>query len=129
VGEVALDASVAIGFLDPADAHHERAVATLRELDRPSLTMAASTYSETLVRPLAGGHADVVENFIDKLRIEIVPLDRTIAWQAAELRAKHASLRLPDAIALATAEARDARLLTFDDRLASLAESGDTEAV
>lgn len=120
MGEVALDASVAIGFLDPADAHHGRAVTELRELDRADLAMSASAYSETLVRPLALGHADVVESFVEGLRITIVPLDRSIARRAAELRAGHDSLRLPDAMALATAELRDARLLTFDDHLAKL---------
>lgn len=121
MGAVTLDASVAIGFLDPADAHHERAASRLRELDRSSLTMPASAYSETLVRPLATGHAELVERFVDGLRIEIVPLDRRIARHAAELRAEHTALRLPDAVVLATARLREAALLTFDDRLASLA--------
>jgi predicted nucleic acid-binding protein len=62
-----------------------------------------------------------VEQFVDGLRIEVVPLDRTIARRAAELRAEHAGLRLPDAMVLATADLREAGLLTFDDRLASLA--------
>jgi predicted nucleic acid-binding protein len=121
VGAVALDASVAIGFLDPADAHHDRAVSSLRELDRSSLMMPASAYSETLVRPLATGNADLVERFIDGLRIEIVPLDRQVARHAAGLRAEHGALRLPDALVLATARLREAGLLTFDDRLAGLA--------
>jgi predicted nucleic acid-binding protein len=121
VESVALDASVAIGFLDPGDPHHERAVASLRDLDRASLMMPASAYSETLVRPLETGHAGVVERFVDGLRIEIVPMDRRIARHAAELRAEHGALRLPDALVLATARLREAGLLTFDDRLASLA--------
>jgi len=117
VGAVALDASVAIGFLDAADAHHENAVSTLRELDRAELMMPASAYSETLVRPLLMGLEDRVEEFIDGLRIEVVPLDRQVARQAAELRAKHSALRLPDALVLATARLLEARLLTFDARL------------
>jgi toxin FitB len=116
VGAVALDASVAIGFLDPADAHHEHAVASLREADRDELLIAAIAYSEILVRPLASGHADLVEEFIDGLRVEVVPLGREIARGAAELRAEHA-LRLPDAVVLATARHRDATLLSFDERL------------
>ncbi len=123
MGEVTLDASVAIGFLDPADAHHARAVAALRDLDRVDLAMAASAYSETLVRPLAIGHGAAVESFLDRLRIAVIPLDRGIARQAAQLRTEHVRLRLPDAMALATAQARSAELLTFDDRLASLARS------
>ncbi|MEX2448758.1 MAG: PIN domain-containing protein [Solirubrobacterales bacterium] len=120
MGAVALDASVAIGFLDPADAHHERAVAALREHPGSSLLMAASAYSETLVRPFALGLAEQVEEFVDRLNVEIVPADRPIARRAAELRAKHDVLRLPDAFVLATARSRQARLLTFDRDLASL---------
>lgn len=122
MGAVALDASFAIGFLDPADAHHERAVSSLREFDQATLVMPASAYSETLVRPLATGHADLVEEFVDGLRVEVVPLDRAIARRAAELRAEHSALRLPDALVLATARLREASLLTFDDRLRHFAE-------
>jgi len=121
VGAVALDASVAIGFLDPTDALHERAVSSLRETDRDELSIAASAYSETLVWPLARGHADLVEEFVDGLRVEVVPLSREIARSAAELRAEHGGLRLPDAVVLATARHRDAALLTFDERLSRFA--------
>lgn len=117
MGAIALDASVAIGFLDPADAHHERAVASLRETDRDELLIAASAYSEILVWPLAKGHGALVEEFIDGLRVEVVSLSREIARGAAELRAEHSALRLPDAVVLATARHRDAALLTFDERL------------
>jgi predicted nucleic acid-binding protein len=120
VGAVTLDASVAIGFLDPGDIHHERAVSTLRELDRSRLLFPASAYSETLVWPLAVGLADRVDDFIDGLRVEVVPLDRGIAHRAAELRVEHDALRLPDALVLATARLREARLLSFDDRLCRL---------
>lgn len=120
MGPVALDASVAIGLLEAADAHHERAVEALRECDGASLSMAASAYSETLVRPLAKGYGAAVEAFVERLRVEIVPLDREIARRAAELRSEHGRLRLPDALVLASAKARDARLLTFDERLTQL---------
>lgn len=120
MGPVALDASVAIGFLDPADAHHDRAVAAMRECEGAPLSMVASAYSETLVKPLTIGYGDQVEAFVDGMRIEIVPVDRAIAREAAVLRAKHGFLRLPDAAVLAAARLRDARLLTFDARLAQL---------
>jgi predicted nucleic acid-binding protein len=113
---------VAIAFLDSADPHHEQAKAVLREHDRSSLIMAASAYSETLVRPLAAGLGDVVEDFVDALRIEIVAADREIGRSAAQLRAVHSALRLPDALVLATARAHGVPLLTFDGPLARLAE-------
>lgn len=121
MGAVALDASVSIALLDPADRHHEQAAAVLREHDRSSLIMAASAYSETLVRPLALGLEEAVEAFVDGLRIEIVAADRDIGRRAARLRAEHGALRLPDALVLATAQAREAGLLTFDGPLARLA--------
>jgi predicted nucleic acid-binding protein len=52
--------------------------------------------------------------------VEIVAADREIARRAAELRAATEALRLPDALVLATAQLRGARLLTFDERLAQL---------
>jgi predicted nucleic acid-binding protein len=120
VGPVALDASVAIGLLEQADAHHARAVDALRECGGAPLSMAASAYSETLVRPLATGRADAVEAFVDGLGVEIVAMDRAIAKRAAELRAEHGTLRLPDALVLATAQLRGARLISFDRRLSQL---------
>ncbi len=125
MGAVALDACVAIAFLDPADRHHQQAEAVLRERDGSSLIMAASAYSETLVRPLAAGLGDVVEDFVDGLRIEIITADREIGRSAAQLRAAHSALRLPDALVLATARARGAHLLTFDGPLARLAGGSD----
>jgi predicted nucleic acid-binding protein len=123
VGTVALDASVAIGFLEPGDAHHERAVAALRELRGSRLIIAASAYSETLVRPLATGVGESVEAFFDRLQIEVVAIDRETARRAAELRAEHRSMRLPDALVVATAQLRGAELLSFDRRLRTLAQS------
>ncbi len=120
MGPVVLDASVAIGFLDSGDVHHERAVTELRAARGAPLSMAASAYSEILVRPLASGHGDRVEAFVDGLSVEIVPIDREVGLRAAELRAQHTALRLPDALVLAIARLRGARLLTFDERLAQL---------
>lgn len=121
MGEVAFDASVAIGFFEPTDAHHERAVEAIRACREERLTIAASAYSETLVRPLATGVGAPVEEFFRRYGIEVVAVDREIARLAAELRAAHRSLRLPDALVLATARARGARLLTFDGNLSRIA--------
>ena len=126
MGAIALDSSVAIGFLEPADAHHARAVAELRGCGDAKLLMAASAYAETLVRPLARGLGDRVDAFVDGLRIEIVAADREIARRAAELRAAGGSLRLPDALVLATAQTHGAPLLTFDQNLARLAAETDS---
>lgn len=58
--------------------------------------------------------------------IAVAPLTATIAERAAELRAAHDRLRLPDAIVLATARDLGGDLLTYDDRLARIAaKSGE----
>lgn len=110
-----------IGFLEPTDANHERAVAALRERGRDSFILPASAYSETLVRPLAIGAAEHVETFVERLQVSVVPADREVAWLAAKLRCGDSGLRLPDALVLATARLRSARLLSFDERLVRLA--------
>lgn len=83
--------------------------------------MAASAYSEIMVHAIRQDRSDLIDRFVDRLRIEIVAIDRGVAARAAHLRARHRSLRLPDALVVAAAQARDARLLTFDDPLARLA--------
>lgn len=121
MGEIALDASVVIGFLEPTDANHERAVRALRECVHDRFVLPASAYSEALVRPLAIGAEEHVETFVERLQVDVVPADREVAWLAAKLRSGDGGLRLPDALVLATARLRGARLLSFDERLVQLA--------
>jgi predicted nucleic acid-binding protein len=122
VGALALDASAAIALFTATDPHHERARIELdAALDRDDqLTMAASAYSEIMVHALREERGELIDRFVDRLRIEIVPADRQIGRRAAALRAAHHKLRLPDALVVATARLRDARLLTFDERLLQL---------
>ncbi|HVY97815.1 MAG TPA: PIN domain-containing protein [Solirubrobacterales bacterium] len=125
MGALGLDSCVAIAFFTATDAHHDRAVAELSAADDrgEALLMAASAYSEIMVHAAGQERTDLIDRFVDRLRIEIVAVDRAIAARAALLRARHGSLRLPDALVLATAQARGARLLTFDGPLARLAGS------
>ena len=89
----------------------------LGENRRASLLMAVSAYSEALVRPLLNGKGDVVEDFVEILQVEIIPADRNVGRRAAELRAQRRSLRLPDALVLATAQMHQAPLLSFDAKV------------
>ncbi|HEX3735053.1 MAG TPA: PIN domain-containing protein, partial [Solirubrobacterales bacterium] len=119
---LALDASAAIALFSEADAHHARAVVEFEAaVERgDAMSMAASAYSEIMVHALRRRRGDLVDRFVDRLQIEIIPADRDVARSAAELRAQHGALRLPDALVAATARVRGARLLTFDERLAQL---------
>lgn len=121
---VAIDADVLIGFLDPRDAQHERAVTVLGPwlASGHTLLIPASVYAEILVQPIRQGVAETVDEFLADARIQVVPVDRMVARRAAQLRATHESLRLPDAFALGTALEHHAEFLTLDVRLQRVAE-------
>ena len=120
MGLTHLDAGVVIGLLDAADSHHAAATLTLSTQLRAGnrLAMAASAYAECLVGPSRSGPeaVAVVRDLVARLPIEVVPLDSAIAEEAAALRARRPSLRLPDALVLATAAACSADLLVTTDR-------------
>ena len=118
-----LDASVLIGLLDSADTHHDRAIDDVEGADREGrqLLLPASAYSETLVAFARARRLEEARRAITAMGITIVSLTDTIAERAAELRARHTRLRLPDAIVLATAQEIDGSLLGYDRRLSQLA--------
>jgi predicted nucleic acid-binding protein len=115
-----LDASVLIGLLDTEDSHHNRAVDEIDQADRADhhLLTPASAYSEALIAFARAGRVNDARDAITGMGITVVPLTAPIAEGAAELRALHDSLRLPDALVLATAHEHEGVLLTYDERLA-----------
>lgn len=118
-----LDASVLIGLLDTADTHHNRAIDDVEAADRGGqrLLLPASAYSETLVAFARARRLEEARRAIAAMGITVVSLTDTIAERAAELRARHTRLRLPDAIILATAQEIGGGLLSYDRRLSQLA--------
>lgn len=118
-----LDASVLIGLLDTADTHHDRAVGDVEAADREGrrLLLPASAYSETLVAFARARRLEEARQAITAMGITIVSLTDTIAERAAELRARHSRLRLPDAIVLATAQEMGGSLLSYDRKLSQRA--------
>jgi predicted nucleic acid-binding protein len=123
VGALILDASVLIGLLDTADSHHARAIDDVEAADHAGdqLLLPASAYSETLVAFARARRIQEAREAITAMGITVVSLTDTIAERAAELRARHRQLRLPDAIALATTQELGGRLLSYDRRLSQLA--------
>jgi predicted nucleic acid-binding protein len=118
-----LDASVLIGLLDTEDEHHQRSVDDVDQADRAGqqLLAPASAYSESLVAFARIKRVPDARQAIAGMGIVVVPLTAAIAERAAERRARHDALRLPDALALATADEHVGTLLTFDDRLKRVA--------
>lgn len=120
MGTVVLDASVVLALLDPQDAHHRAATAALREhrAEGARFALPASVLAEVLV-----GVARIDDQALKQRRDQIVAafghpvsLDESIAVNAARLRATHRSLRLPDAIVLATAQVLDASAVLTADK-------------
>jgi predicted nucleic acid-binding protein len=126
VAALILDASVLIGLLDTADAHHERSVDDIEAADGAGqqLLVPASAYSEALVAFARAGRIGEARAAIAAMGIAVTPLTETIAEHSAELRAWHERLRLPDAIVLATSRELGGKLLSYDRGLARLAEDG-----
>jgi predicted nucleic acid-binding protein len=124
VGALILDASVLIGLLDAADAHHDRSVDDTEAADQAGQTLLApaSAYSEALVAFARADRLGDAREALAGIGIAVAPLTATMAERAAELRARHQNLRLPDAIVLACARELDGGLLSYDRRLAQLHE-------
>ncbi len=119
MGLTHLDAGVIIAFLDADDAHHDAARSAISDaLDNADrLSIAASALAECLVGPARRGPkaVEVVRALLERLPVSVVELDADIAVRAARLRARHRTLKLPDALVLATAEQSAAdRLITTD---------------
>jgi predicted nucleic acid-binding protein len=118
VALIVVDASVIIGFLDAADEHHEAAVAALDASVADDLVLPATAYAEVLVAPARKGSAavDRVEEALSALTVQLEAITPAIARSAATLRARHRSLKLPDALVLATAEVLGAATVLTADR-------------
>jgi PIN domain nuclease of toxin-antitoxin system len=115
-----LDASVSIALVDDTDALYETAARSV-ETDPSDLVLPASGYAETMVRAHRAGSSGPVRAKLDGLGIAISPLSEAMADEAARLRARHPSLRLGDALVIATARILDAdRVLTGDRRWAGV---------
>jgi predicted nucleic acid-binding protein len=106
---ILLDSTVIVGFLDADDALHDRAVAKLKEvLASHPLVASAVSYAEVMTGVVRGHHPkQQVERFFDVVLQDLLPVDRPVAARAAALRGKRGSLRMPDALILATADVHE----------------------
>lgn len=119
-----LDSDAVIGFLDASDALHDAADSAIRQLVREQPLLASVvTYAEVLTGARLGHHDEerVVE-FFAKLISGLLPVDEDVAARAADLRTATRSLRMPDALILATADVRPdvESVLTGDAQTAKL---------
>lgn len=116
MGKVVVDSSVLIAMSDGSDSLHEAAKEALRERISKERVVPAVVFSEVMVRAFKVGErtAERVEVMIDQFASEVRPIDREIAFAAAQIRARRSALRLPDALVLATGQVLGAEVLTAD---------------
>lgn len=119
---VALDSDAVVAFLDRADALHDAADEAIRDLlGKDRLLVSAVTYAEVLTGARLGRHDERhVRGFFSDLVSEILPVDAEVADKAADLRSRRKSLRMPDAVILATAALHaDVNLVVIGDQAAA----------
>jgi predicted nucleic acid-binding protein len=118
MGVTLLDSAVIAGFLKADDALHEIASTAVRAAAaRGSLMASVVTFTELIAGARLGHHDErVVRDFFRQLVADLVPFTLDLADRAAELRADHRALRLPDAIILATGERHADDIVTADER-------------
>lgn len=120
---VVLDTSVIIALLSPTDVLHPaaRSAVQRRELEGARFETSAVCWAELLAGAFRRGKEAVkaCDAFRASSIDEVVPVDGDVAECAADLRARDLTLRMPDAIVLATGMRPAAGvLLTGDQRLA-----------
>lgn len=120
MGAVVFDSSVILALLDPEDALHAPAVRAARERrsSDDDFVLPAIALAEVLVTAARRGDAelgarrDLVVAVFGPPR----PVDELVALAAARRRARHRSLRLPDALVIATADVTSADLILTGDK-------------
>jgi len=97
-------------------------------LDKPLFVTSALTFAELLVIPIREKDEELVLSYrawsMGTRHLEVVPVAGDVLFNAAACRARYASLKLPDAIHIATASGmKCSRMLTYDKRLVAYTPS------
>jgi len=125
---VYLDANVFITAFEHGGAGSDHAWWIFRAIEAGEISAGTSelTLAEILVKPLERGQSDLVgayENMISSgSHFEVVPVRRDILVDAAGFRARRSSIRLPDAVHVATAKALACGFFISNDRRVALPE-------
>jgi predicted nucleic acid-binding protein len=113
-----LDTDVVIAALDRRDSHHLKAARGITAMieDGVPLLLSLINYAETLVRPAEEESAlRTAVDALSALGVQLIAPTPTIALEAA--RHRGLSISLADGFALATAQAHNASVASFDRRV------------
>ncbi len=119
---IVLDACVLIAFLDPDDAHHQRAKDLLLENADERFATTPVNHAEVLVGPARAGRLDEATAALDRIALEDIAFPADAPRRLAQLRAATAR-KLPDCCLILAAQQEGATVATFDRALASTARS------
>jgi predicted nucleic acid-binding protein len=118
---VYLDANVFVIALENPGAKSDHAWWIMQAVDDGKIVAVTSeiTLAEVLVKPIEVGHRELTATYeamiVSTDRFEVIPVRRDILMGAARLRARRNSIRLPDAIHVATALATSCRCVVSND--------------
>ena len=119
---VYLDANVFVAAFEHVGAHSDHAWWIFRAIEAGEIAAGTSeiTLAEVLVKPLELGTTDLGDGYermmVSGSNFEVLPVRRDILVDAATLRARRTSIRLPDAVHIATAQALSCGFFISDDR-------------
>lgn len=120
---VCIDASVFVAFGRPSEANHETSIQFLSRLDEVEDGVVDPVLVQTECAGALARRTDDVEealHFAEGLErlpgMHLVVINHSLAFRAAEIAATH-RLRGADAVYVATAEAHDALLVTWDEEM------------
>lgn len=121
---VYLDTNIFIYALEGFPEYIDLLTSLFIEIDEGKLKAVTSelTLAEALVKPLIDNNNHLQYIYQETIKssdnLDVIPIDRQILIEAAQMRAQSATIHLPDAIHLATAK-RDhcATFITNDKRL------------
>jgi predicted nucleic acid-binding protein len=117
-----LDTNVFIAAYEDVHARSEHAWRILRAIDDGEFVGVTSelTLAEFLVRPFEEQDYDRVQHYQEIISpaegFDVATVNRAVLIEAATLRATRKSLRLPDAIHVATARLNECGSIVSDDR-------------
>ncbi|GII83598.1 hypothetical protein Ssi03_15880 [Sphaerisporangium siamense] len=117
---VMLDTNIVAGLLDPGDALHEGALDAVRRWEGRAASFAISVITWSELRVGAVRRGPMAEKALAEFRSaavdRIVAVDEAVAESAALLRARDLTLRMPDALIIATAREAGAEALLSGDQ-------------
>lgn len=118
---LAIDSVILIYVLNAEAPQHRKALDLLQTIEtgRQPAVWSTVAVAEVLVHPIASGQIDYLSRarqlVLDFPNSQVIPVSANIAEYAAALRARFASLKLPDALHLATAVMSKAEVFVTND--------------